>query len=143
MIASPYFSGTKMARMIRFLRAYKRAITFSLIFAFCALPLIGPGDEERFYAVIIQAILVMLIASQIFWIRRVLDLGERFIPAGKPRRAWLAVIASLVYLFFFAYWFPSAGVGHRPRAADPRLRSILIVGAFSWWLVGSWAGFGV
>src|SRR5713226_1438286 len=142
MIASPYFSGTKMARIIRFLRAYKRAITFSLIFAFCALPLIGPGDEELFYAVIIQAILVMLIASQIFWIRRVLDLGERFIP-GKPRRAWLAVIASLVYLFFFAYWFPSAGVGHRPRAADPRLRSILIVGAFSWWLVGSWAGFGL
>jgi uncharacterized protein len=85
---------------------------------------------------------VMLIASQLFWIRRVLDLGERFIP-GKPRRAWLAVIVGVVYLFFFAYSIRSFGIGHIPRAADPRLRSVLIVGAVSWWLVGSWAGFGL
>ena len=150
MIASPHIYGTKMAKIIRFLRAYKRAITFSLIFAFCALPLIGPGDEERFYAVIIQAILVMLIASQIFWIRRILDLGERFLP-GKPRRAWLVVVATAVYLFFFVYSFTHMGVANLTRmghlivigAADLRLRSILMEGAFSWWLVGSVLGFGL
>jgi predicted MPP superfamily phosphohydrolase len=128
--------------MISFFRAYKRAIIFSLVFAFSAFLFIHPGELGRFYALLFFAIFVMLIASQLFWIRRVLDLGERFIP-GKPRRAWLAVIAGVVYLFFFAYSFRSFGIGHIPRAADPRLRSVLIVGAFSWWLVGSWAGFGL
>jgi hypothetical protein len=31
MIQSPYFSGTKMARTISFLRAHKRVVTFSLV----------------------------------------------------------------------------------------------------------------
>src|SRR5258707_8352336 len=35
MTASPHFSGTKMGRMISFLRAYKRGITYSLV-SFCA-----------------------------------------------------------------------------------------------------------
>jgi predicted MPP superfamily phosphohydrolase len=135
-------SGTKMAKIISFLRANKRVIIFSLVFAFSAFLLIHPGELGRFYALLFFAIFVMLIASQLFWIRRVLDLGERFIP-GKPRRAWLAAIAGVVYLFFFAYSVRSFGIGHISRAADPRLRSVLIVGAFSWWLVGSWAGFGL
>lgn len=131
-----------MARIISFLRAYKRAIIFSLALAFCAFLLIHPGELGRFYALLFFAIFVTLIASQFFWIRRILDLGERFIP-GKPRRAWLAFMAGVVYLFFFAYSFRSFGIGHIPRAADPRLHSVLIVGAFSWWMVGSWAGFGL
>jgi hypothetical protein len=131
-----------MARIISFLRAYKRAIIFSLVFAFSAFLLIQAGEFGRFYALLFSAIFVMLIASQLFWIGRVLDLGERFIP-GKPRRAWLAVIVAVVYLFFFAYSVRTFGIGHIPRVADPRLRSVLIVGAFSWWLVGSWAGFGL
>ena len=128
--------------MISFFRAHKRVIILLLVFAFSAFLLIHPGELGRFNVLLFFAIFVMLIASQLFWIRRVLDLGERFIP-GKPRRAWLAVIASVVYLFFFAYSFRSSGIGHLPRPADPRLRSVLIVGPFSWWLVGSWAGFGL
>jgi len=120
-------------------------IVFLLIFAFCAYPLTNPG---KFLAmrVAFRVILVMFIASQIFWIRRALDLGERFIP-GKPRRAWLAVIASVVYLFFFVYSSTHMGVanlvGHLIGAADARLRSVLMEGAFTWWLVGSWLGFGL
>ncbi len=146
MIASPYIYGTKMAKIIRFLRAHKRVIIFSLIFAFCAYPLIDPGEFGRIPGLLLRVIFVMLIASQLFWIRRVLDLGERFIP-GEPRRAWLAVIAAVAYLLFFAYSFGHLGVvhqftmGHVQRAADPRLRSILIDGAVSWWLVGSLVGF--
>jgi predicted MPP superfamily phosphohydrolase len=123
--------------------AHRRVIVFLLIFAFCAYPLTDPG---KFLAmrVAFRVILVMFIASQIFWIRRALDLGERFIP-GKPRRAWLAVIASAVYLLFFAYSATHRGVahltGHVIGAADLRLRSVLMEGAFSWWLVGSWLGF--
>ena len=125
--------------------AHRRVIVFLLIFVFCAYPLTDPG---KFLAmrVAFRVILVMFIASQIFWIRRALDLGERFIP-GKPRRAWLAVIASVVYLFFFVYSSTHMGVanlvGHLIGAADARLRSVLMEGAFTWWLVGSWLGFGL
>jgi len=94
-----------------------------------------------FYFLLFFTIFVMLIASQLFWIRRVLDLGERFIP-GKPRRAWLAVIAGLIYLFFLVYNYGSLeSVTHVFRTADPRLRSVLIEAAFWWWLVGSLLGF--
>jgi hypothetical protein len=125
--------------------AHWRMIVFLLIFAFCAYPLIDPDKFERI-RVASRVILMILIASQIFWIRRALDLGERFIP-GKPRRAWLAVIASAVYLFFFVYSSTHMGVanlvGHLIGAADARLRSVLMEGAFTWWLVGSWLGFGL
>lgn len=131
-----------MARKARFLRAYKRAIIFWLAFACFAFLLIHPGELGRFYALLFFAIFILLVASQFFWIRRVLNLGERFIP-GNARRAWLAVIAGVVYLFFFAYSVRSFGIGHVPRTADSRLHSVLTVGAFSWWLVGSWTGFGL
>lgn len=91
------------------------------------------------------ALLLMFVASQLFWIGRVVDLGERFLP-GKPRRALLAVVAGLVYVSAFAYSFPSIQsccLGHVFRPADDRLRSMLIEGAVWWWLVGSLAGFAI
>ncbi len=141
---SPYFSGTKMARMISFFRAYKRAIVFLSIFAYSVFLLIHPDEFGRSIDLLLLALLVMLIAIQSFWIRRVLDLGERFIP-GKPRRAWLAVNVGLVYLFFFVYNFGSLESFnfHIPRTADTRLHSVLIEAAFWWWLFGSMAGFGL
>ncbi len=141
-IASPYFSGTKTAKMISFLRAYKRLIAFSLVLAYAAYLLIHPITYPRSYEFFDGATNLILFATQIYWIRRVLDLGERFIP-GKPRRAWLAVIAGVVNVFFFAYCYRRFGIGHRVRAADPPLRSFLTVGAFSCWLVGSVVGFGL
>src|SRR6266849_5673674 len=135
-----------MASIIRFLRPHKRIIVWSLLFAYAAFRVVHPDEDGRFFDLFFLALLVMLIASQLFWIRRTLDLGERFIP-GKPRRAWLAVITGAVYLFFFAYSFTHFGVihqattGHIAGPADPRLRSVLMEGAFTWWLVGSWMGF--
>ncbi len=127
--------------MTGFLRTHKRAIVFSFLLAYSAFLFIHPGKFGRFWSLFNFALLVMLIASQFFWIRRVLDLGERFIP-GKPRRASLAVIASLVYLFFWIYNFGSwQSAHHVPRAADWRLRTVLIEGAFWWWLFGSLVGF--
>jgi predicted MPP superfamily phosphohydrolase len=81
-------------------------------------------------------VFVTLIFSQLFWIGRVLDIGERFIP-GKPRRIWLAVIATVVWAFFFFAYGRDI-----PYAAYPRLR-ILIDSVFSVWMVGSWLGFGL
>src|SRR6266404_9488913 len=141
MTASPHFSGTKMARMIRFLRAHKRVITFSLV-AFGAFWL-GPSWSEvgPFGFLFFFALFVMLIVSQIFWVGRVVDLGERFIP-GKPRRAWLTAIASVVCLFFFAY---NIGPWDIPRGDSTHLtlRHVLFEAPFWWWFVGSWVGFGL
>jgi predicted MPP superfamily phosphohydrolase len=146
MAVSPNFPGTKTAGVISFLRAYKRIIIWSLVIAYAAFRVVHPDEDGRFFDLLFLAILVMLIASQLFWIRRVLDIGERFIP-GKPRRAWLVVITGGVYVFFFAYSFTHLGVihqatmGHIAGPADSNLRSVLMEGAFTWWLVGSWIGF--
>ena len=143
---SPNFPGTKTARVMSFLRAYKRVIVFGLVFAYCAFRLIHPSEDGRFFDLFFFAITVIFVASQLFWIRRALDLGERLIP-GKPRRAWLAVIVWVVYLFCFVYSFTHLGVvhqatmGHIAGPADPSLRGVLMEGAFTWWLVGSWMGF--
>ena len=95
-------------------------------------------DPEFLLLIIILAILIV---SQFFWIRRVVNLGERLLP-GTPRRAFLSVVACLVYLFFFLYSFGSiTSTFHIPRTADTRLPSVLIVGIFWWWLFGSWMGF--
>src|SRR5947209_1600572 len=122
--------------MISFLRAYRRvigrAIILLLILAFATF-LIAHAD---FFELLFFALLLIFIASQLFWIGRILDLGERFIP-GKPRRAWLAIIAGLVYVFVFTYSYPEWGLGHNIRPADYRPQSILITAVFWWWFVGS------
>src|SRR5437867_7369476 len=137
-------SGTNMARMITFLRAHKRLIT-SLV-AFCAYWLtpswseVGPFDFLFFFA-----LFVMLIVSQIFWVGRVVDLGERFIP-GKPRLAWLTAIASIICLFFFAYnigLYISPWKIPRGDSTHLTLRHVLFEAPFWWWFVGSWVGFGL
>jgi hypothetical protein len=129
--------------MISFSRAHKRAITILLV-VLCAFWL-SPRFDSEFL------IFLLLIVSQLFWIRRALDLGERFIP-GKPRRIWLAVVAAVVYVFFCVYSFTHFGILHQwhllttgrlPVHADPRLCSVLVDGALSVWLLGSWLGFGL
>src|SRR5713101_6039499 len=62
-----------------------RAIVLLLILGFVAF-IVAPFDEFVPFMLILFALLLLFIASQIFWIGRILDLGERFIP-GKPRRA--------------------------------------------------------
>jgi len=116
-----------------------RAITLLLILA-CVAFLGARFDEFVPFVLIGFALLLIFIASQIFWIGRILDLAERFNP-GKPRRVWLAIIAGLVYLFVFTYSYPEWGLGHTIRASDYRLQSILIDAAFWWWFVGSLLAF--
>jgi predicted MPP superfamily phosphohydrolase len=116
-----------------------RAIILLLILA-CVVIRAAHFDEFVRFDLILFALLLVFIASQIFWIGRMLDLGVRFIP-GRPRRVWLAIIASVVYLFVFTYSYPEWGIGHSVRASDYRLRSILIDAAFWWWFVGSMLAF--
>ena len=141
--ASPYLSGTKTARMISFLRAHKRVsvIIFSWV-AFCAFLLIPNWREgpEPFYFLFFSAMFLTLIASQLFWIGRVVGLGERLIP-GKPWRVWLRIIVCVLYLFFFAHQLIPSN-SSRGDSTHLTLRSVLFDGAWSVWLVGSWVGFG-
>jgi uncharacterized protein len=148
MAVSPYLSGTKTATaMIRFFRAHKqvtsRVLTFSLV-ALCALWLTPSWSEAGpFYFLFFFAIFVMLIASQFFWIGRVVGLGERFIP-GKPRHALLTGIASVIWLFFIAYNLgPYLAPWEIPRGDSTHLtlRHVLFEAPFWWWFVGSWVGF--
>lgn len=86
---NPCFCGSKilamkMAKIFRFLKAYKRTIVWLLIFAYAAVRVVHPDEDGRFFDLFFIALLVMLIACQLFWIRRILDLGERFRP-GKYR----------------------------------------------------------
>jgi len=115
--------------MISFFKAHKRVITFSLV-AICALWL-SRGIVHRSYFLPYFTVFVTLIFSQLFWIARILDIGERFIP-GKPRRTWLAVIAAVVWVFFFLAY----------RSDNPR-HMFLIDAVFAVWMVGSWLGFGL
>ncbi len=121
--------------------AHWRAIVLLLILGFVAF-IVAPFDEFVPFMLILFALLLLFIASQIFWIGRILDLGERFIP-GKPRRVLLAIIVGLVYLFVFAYSFPSieSTNAHVFRAADYRLHSVVLEAGYWWWFVGSLLAF--
>ena len=122
-----------------------RAIILLLILALATFLIAYPDRGSPIFLVFdlfVIALLLIFIASQFFWIGRILDLAERFIP-GKLRRAWLAIIAGLVYSFFFTYSLPSieSTSAHIFRAADYRLHSVLIEAAYWWWFVGSQVAF--
>jgi len=140
MTASPHFSGTTMARMISFLGAHKRVITFSLV-ALGAFSLAAPiwGEEGSFYFLIFFTLFAMLIASQLFWIRRVGELGKRLIPS-KRWRMGLGAVGLLVYLFLLAFnlftWTTESNKG-----SGLTLRAALLDAPIWLWLVGSFFGF--
>jgi len=93
--------------MVSFVAVYQhvvvhwRVISLLMILACFAFLIVRFGEDIRF-VLIGFALLLIFIASQIFWIGRILDLVDRFIP-GEPRRASLALMAGLVYLFVFLY----------------------------------------
>ncbi len=131
--------------MIRFFSAHKRVsvIIFSWV-ALCAFVLIPNWREaDPFGFLFLSALFLTLIASQVFWIPRVVGLGERFIH-GRRWRVWVRVILGVLYLylFFFAYNF-SPWNTPQGDSTHLTLRSALFVGAWSVWLVGSWVGFGL
>jgi len=116
-----------------------RAIILLLILA-CVAFLVARSDEFGRFELILFALLLMFIASQIFWLGRLVDVGKRFIP-GRPRRSWLVIITVVVYLFVCLYSYPELGLGHVIRAADYRPQSVLIHAVFWWWFVGSMLAF--
>jgi hypothetical protein len=92
----------KMAKTITVLKAHKRVIVLSLIFAYAVFLLIHPDEFGRFYTLFFGAINVVFIASQVFWIRRVRELGKRLMLSTRWR--WgLGAAGVIIYFFLFAY----------------------------------------
>jgi predicted MPP superfamily phosphohydrolase len=91
------------------------------------------------------AVLLIVIASQLFWLRRLVDLGERFIPGKRGRARLKAVVVATCLFFFAANLVPWESFSRNPTSASTTLtlRSVLLGAPFSWWLVGSLAGFGL
>ena len=91
------------------------------------------------------ASLLILMASQLFWLRRLIELGERFIP-GKRGRAGLKAVVIVTWLFFFAFnlipW-ESASRNSTQTSTTLTLRNVLLKAPFEWWVVGSLAGLGL
>src|SRR6266851_1778255 len=141
-----FFKKTKTATtMIRFFSAHKRVsvIIFSWV-ALCAFVLIPNWREAGpFGFLFLSALFLTLIASQVFWIPRIVGLGERYIH-GRRWRVLVRVILGVLYLylFFFAYNF-SPWNTPQGDSTHLTLRSALFVGAWSVWLVGSWVGLGL
>src|SRR5438270_10972347 len=138
-LSKPQSAKLSFLRSLQRVVAHWRAIVLLLILP-CVVFLVARFDEFARSDLIGLALLLIFIASQIFWIGRLVGVGERFIPR-RPRRVWLVIMVSLVYLFIFLYSYPEWASGHTIRADDYRPQSMVIHAAFWWWLVGSLLAF--
>ena len=93
-----------LPRVLRRLIAYWRVIVVVLIFALAAAIVLN--NEFVSFLLVNLALLLIFIASQIFWIGRVVDLGEWVLRRTVCRRR-VAISAVLAYLFVVAYSFPT------------------------------------
>ncbi len=127
--------------MITILRAYKRAIAFLLAFlvvAYCVFRLIHPDNFGRFYDLFSVLLTVILIASQVFWIRRLGELGKTLIPSKRWRRG-LGAAGLIVYFFLLAYDLLTGEATF--KGSGLTLRAALLEAPFKLWLLGSLLGF--
>ena len=129
------------ARMIGFLRSYKRVIVFLLVFlvfAYSGFLFLHPDAFGRFYDLFSFALTVTLIASQVFWIRRVRDLGKRVITSKRWRRG-LGAAGLIVYFFLLAY---NVLTGEEAfKGSSLTLRTAVLEAPFKLWMLGSVLGF--
>src|SRR5262252_6805998 len=79
-----------LLRSLRHVAAHWRAIVLLLIFA-CVAFLVTHSDEFGRFELILLALLLIFIASQIFWLRCLIYVEGRIIP-GRSRRVWLAIM---------------------------------------------------
>ena len=138
MIESLNFSGMKMPRMISFFRAHKGAITFFLVawLVFFVFWLIPNWSEGPFYFVFFSAMFLVSVASQLFWIRHLGELGKRLVPRKRWRKV-LGAAGSLVYLLLLAFNL-FAGIN---RGSSWNVRAGPLDAPFEIWFVGSVLGF--
>ncbi|MFB3922459.1 MAG: metallophosphoesterase [Terriglobia bacterium] len=89
---------------------------------------------------VISVILMIFLASQIYWFRRVADWGGKLIP--NPRlRHWLGGAAAMTYILLFAYM--AAWSRHFGTPIELTPRAAFLDAPSFWWLIGSVMGFGL
>jgi hypothetical protein len=98
------------------------------------------GAMEIVRYCVIGTILVLFLASQLFWFRRLGEMGEKLIASAKLRQA-LAGVAAIAYIFLFAYM--SAWSRRHGTPIEMTLRAALFEVPFFWWVAGSVMGFGL
>src|SRR5260370_2129256 len=91
-------------RVLRRVVAYWRMIVVLLIFAL-ATAIVLQGQFVSF-ELLLLTLLLIFIASQIFWIGRVVDLGQWLLPR-RVCRTRVPTGAVLAYLFVLPYTFPT------------------------------------
>jgi predicted MPP superfamily phosphohydrolase len=128
-----------LPRVLRRLIAYWRVIVVVLIFALAAAIVLN--NEFVSFELVNLALLLIFIASQIFWIGSVVDLVEWVLLRTVCRRR-VAISVVLAYLFVVAYSFPTTiAQGHTFRSGFYRLPIIVTEAVFWWWFVGSMLAF--
>jgi len=89
---------------------------------------------------VLVAILLIFSASQIFWLRRIGELGKRFIPGHRARRM-LAAGSATAYFCLLVYNFLVAHL--EPSPTHLTLKAALLEAPFLWWAFSSLLGFAV
>lgn len=125
-------------RVLRRVIAYWRVIVLLISARAAAIVL---HNQFVSFALLGPALLLIFIASQIFWIGRVVNIWERLLRRRVCRRR-VVIGVVLAYLFLIAYSFPTTiAQGHTFRIGFYRLPNIVAEGVFWWWFVGSMVGF--
>ena len=91
---------------------------------------------ERF--LVIGAVVLMFIASQIFWVRQIGKWGSPLIPGPTWRRR-VSIAGLVFYLLLLFYNFP--GAERSAEATHLTLRAALLQAPFGWWIICSVVGF--
>ena len=90
---------SKIRRTSSFLLVYRCVVAHWRAITLVALGAFLIAHAELFLLFVVA---LLFIASQIFWIKRIIDVGEWLLP-GQPSRARVAIIVGLAYLFLIAY----------------------------------------
>jgi uncharacterized protein len=125
------------AKAVGFIKTQKLILFFLFSWLiFLVLWLIPNWSEGPFYFVFSSVMFVIIVASQLFWIARIGDVGKRLISRKNLRRA-SAVAGLLIYCFLLGFNLFS-GIN---RGSSWNLRAGLFEAPFEIWFVGSVLGF--
>lgn len=89
---------------------------------------------------VLIAFIIIFIASQLFWFRRLAEWGEKLIPHRAVRRS-LAGAGAIFYILLFAYMFAWSRSLSTPT--EFTFQAALLDVPFFWWFAGSLMGFGL
>jgi predicted MPP superfamily phosphohydrolase len=126
----------------RVIAAHWRLIVLGLILTRAVFYVIHPDEFGIFFDLLFLGLLVIFIAAQIFWIKRIIDVAARIVP-NQIGRTRLAVVAALIYAFVYAYSYPGiqSTNNHIFRTGYDRPLTVITEALFWCWFVGSMLAF--